>query len=54
MDERYEAPSLIVIGEIAQLTAGSESGVPDQNDGAGSQLGGGGSDVRLKRDIRPL
>jgi hypothetical protein len=51
--ESYEAPTLTVLGEVAELTEGAETGTPDQADGVGSTLNGG-SDIRLKRDVQAL
>ena len=54
MDERYEAPSLAVIGEITQLTAGGDQGGIDQSDGNGSAPLPPPSDARLKHRIGAL
>ena len=52
-NESYSTPELLVIGEIAELTAGSTTGEPDQTDGTASTEQDA-SDARLKRDIRAL
>jgi hypothetical protein len=51
--ERYETPSVTILGDVADLTDGSTSGDPDSADGVGSTEPVP-SDVRLKRDVRAL
>jgi hypothetical protein len=35
-DRTYDAPELTVLGEVAELTDGTQSGAPDQADGGAS------------------
>jgi hypothetical protein len=50
-EPRYEPPVLILLGPVEELTLGGDPSEP--GDGSATYFGGG-SDARLKREIRRM